>query len=311
MKTDEQLYPFAIIPVEVAMDTRLTLEAVRVLIALYSFRNKHTGLTCPSRESLARRCGLHPSNISEATRKLSELGWLTKKGKGGHSKPTSYDITVPDAVSAFAALHKARSEAREAARKAESSLAEQTTVAQSATVADSTTPACSETGYPTVAEQTTSATRSTGYTQRTDKITDQLTNLSLSESSDKRNVPVDDELQTACKATWESYKAAYSKQYGIDPLRSASVNANIRAFCKRVPRDEAPHIAAFFLTLKDSYYVQMSHAISVMLTNAEGLRMRWATGRKKITTKKEPFDGFSFVNQNAIQPGERIEKPIN
>jgi hypothetical protein len=97
---------FSILPVEVFLDKRLTLEQVRVLGALFSFRGKDTNVVWPSRRQIAERCGMHLSNISTATSALEKLGWLTKDGKGGHSKATRYAITVPTTVADSATVSK-------------------------------------------------------------------------------------------------------------------------------------------------------------------------------------------------------------
>lgn len=175
MNKDEQINPFAIVPVEVVMDTRLTLETMRVLVTLFSFRNKVTGLTFPSRESISERCGMHPSNISEATKKLVELGWLSKDGKGGYSKVTRYTITIPFAVSQLAEIHKSKSDARKGIK-----VAEQATVAQSTTVAEQATSTVAQTATRQIADQATRQVAQTAtrieQTNRTDQLrTDQLT----------------------------------------------------------------------------------------------------------------------------------------
>jgi hypothetical protein len=121
---------FAIVPIEVTADRRLTLWHIRVLIGLLSFRAKNTDTVWPSRKALAERCcGMHLSNISRVTTELCDLGWLSKEGTGGKSRATRYKITVPMIQT----------------------VAESTTVANSATVAESTT----QNGR-TVAESTTS-----------------------------------------------------------------------------------------------------------------------------------------------------------
>lgn len=89
---------FSIVPVEVWLDKRLTLEQIRVLGALLSFRGKNTNTVWPKRELLALRCAMPVAKISEATSSLVRLGWLEKNGRGGFSKPTSYTITVPESV---------------------------------------------------------------------------------------------------------------------------------------------------------------------------------------------------------------------
>ena len=117
---------FAIVPIEVLQDPRITLWQIKVLVALLSFRNKTTNLTFPTREKLSERCGLHISNISKTTSELVELGWLEKDGKGGYSKATRYIIRLPDTLR---------------------TVVKSTTVVESTTVAKSTT--------STVAESTT------------------------------------------------------------------------------------------------------------------------------------------------------------
>lgn len=88
---------FAMVPVEVLADKRLTLEQMRVLIALLSFRNKNTDVVWPGREALADRAGgMHITNISKATSALVKLGWLEKDGDGARSQSCCYKIIVPD-----------------------------------------------------------------------------------------------------------------------------------------------------------------------------------------------------------------------
>jgi hypothetical protein len=107
---------FAYLPIEVFLDKRLTLEQVRVLGALFSFRSKNSDTVWPSRQAIANRCGMHLSNISTATSALVRLGWLTKDGKGGHSKATRYTITVPDTVAQSATVADAATVAQQAIR---------------------------------------------------------------------------------------------------------------------------------------------------------------------------------------------------
>ena len=84
---------FIITPREIIEDPRLTLWHIKVLLALYSFRNKNTDLVYPSRESITKRCGIRPSNISKTTSELVTLGWLEKTGMEGRK---AYRVKVPD-----------------------------------------------------------------------------------------------------------------------------------------------------------------------------------------------------------------------
>lgn len=98
MKTyhDNGEHIISIVPIEVCLDHRLTLRQVRVLVALFSFRNKDTGVARVKRSTLAERCGFPESRISAITTSLEKMGWIEKEGKGGFSKPSSYTVTVPD-----------------------------------------------------------------------------------------------------------------------------------------------------------------------------------------------------------------------
>jgi Helix-turn-helix domain len=85
-----------IMPISVLLDHRLTLIQTRVLAAIFSFRNKETGMASIKRETIAIRCGYSNRTISEATTQLERLGWLVKSGKGGFSKASEFRVTVPD-----------------------------------------------------------------------------------------------------------------------------------------------------------------------------------------------------------------------
>ena len=135
---------FSIMPVEVWRDRRLTLEQVRVLGALLSFRARNTDLVWPKREQIAERCGMHVSNVSQATSALVKLGWLVKDGKGGFSQATKYRVCVPDTV------------------------ADSATVAERATVADSARSTVADSARSTVAD---SATRKEETIEHTNELT--------------------------------------------------------------------------------------------------------------------------------------------
>ena len=284
---EQQSQPFAIVPTEVMMDTRLTLEAMRVLVTLFSFRNKLTGLAFPSREAISERCGMHPSNISAATTKLVELGWLAKDGKGGHSKATKYTITIPEVVAELAASHRAKSQARKAKK-----VAEQAMVAQSATVA--------EQAIPTVAQSATRKVAQSATRKEQTNITNKVTDIPLPASAGEEAPSVDTELQAACRATWKSYSDAYFNRYGVEPVRNAAVNSSIKSFVQKLPHSEAPHVAAFFVSHNDKFYVQKTHPVFLLLKDAEGLRTQWATGREMTSTRAAQLDGTA-TNANAAQ----------
>lgn len=288
MKSDEQAFPFAIVPVEVMMDNRLTLETMRVLVTLFSFRNKITGLAFPTRDAISERCGMHPSNISDATTKLVELGWLIKAGVGGYSKSTRYTIQIPEIVAEQATVYKARTEARKVAQSA--------TVVESATVAQQATPTVVESATRQVAQ---SATR-----KEQTNITDQLTDHIPDKSGNKKKAVTDTELQAACRATWKSYSEAYEKRYGCAPLRNAELNAAIKSFCKKLPYHEAPQVAAFYVSLNDKFYVSQYHPAPLMSKNAAKLRTQW------LASKNGTVKAFDHAAQAKKEATERARQRV-
>ena len=86
-----------VLPLEVIQDRRLTLIQLRVLCALYSFRDRDTNVAWPSRQTLAIRAGGYSTTvISRTTTQLVELGWLEKSGNGGNGRSCDYRVRVPE-----------------------------------------------------------------------------------------------------------------------------------------------------------------------------------------------------------------------
>lgn len=52
-----------------------------------------SGHCFPSRPLISQLTGIHPSNVSKATRKLEKLGWLTKQQRKG--KSNLYQLRTP------------------------------------------------------------------------------------------------------------------------------------------------------------------------------------------------------------------------
>lgn len=90
----------------------------------------------------------------------------------------------------------------------------------------------------------------------------------------KRQVPKVDTAET-----WDAYREAYKIRYREEPIRNATVNAQLAQFVKRIPLEEAPLVAEFYLTHNDAFYVKQLHPVGLLLKDAEALRTQWARGR--------------------------------
>ena len=111
--------------------------------------------------------------------------------------------------------------------------------------------------------------------------------------------------RAASTETWEAYSNAYLNRYGVEPTRNARVNSQIKQFTKRVPLEEAPAIAAFYLTHNNAYYLRSSHSVASMLHDAEKLRTEWQTGRK-VTNKRALQDEGTATNFDNAEEAKRI-----
>ncbi len=98
------------------------------------------------------------------------------------------------------------------------------------------------------------------------------------------------QMQEACKQTWAAYRTAYRLRHGVDPVRNAKVNTNVRDLVKRLGREEAPQVAGWFLSVNEQYAVKRMHDLGVLLAGAEAYRTQWATNRQVTETSARHTD---------------------
>lgn len=89
---------------------------------------------------------------------------------------------------------------------------------------------------------------------------------------------------------WEAYSSAYTARYGVEPLRNAKVNGVLANLLKRIPTDEAPAIARFFVGSEDKLYVNSGHSVDLLLRDAEKLRTATLTGGGAPLNRHTDFD---------------------
>ena len=84
-------------------------------------------------------------------------------------------------------------------------------------------------------------------------------------------------------ATWLAYEKAYHRRYGVAPLRNAKVSKQLCMLVDQVGAENAPLVAAYYLTIMDSWYLKKSHDVSTLLQNAQAIFTQWATGTNKTS----------------------------
>ncbi|CAH0174902.1 helix-turn-helix domain-containing protein [Stenotrophomonas lactitubi] len=115
----------------------------------------------------------------------------------------------------------------------------------------------------------------------------------------------EEQMQLACKATWAAYRAAYRIRHGVDPVRNAKVNTNVRDLVKRLGREEAPLVAGWFLSVNENFAVKRMHDLGVLLAGAEAYRTQWATGRQVTDTSARQQDQTQ-ANANAADDAKAL-----
>lgn len=106
--------------------------------------------------------------------------------------------------------------------------------------------------------------------------------------------------------TWRAFKEAYAIRYKVDPTWNAKVAGQIKNFVARVPGEEAPKIAAFYLKHNGARYVASGHGIGLLLMDAEKLRTEWLSGNKITSGQVRSADaGDSMMAQvERLQRGD-------
>lgn len=99
--------------------------------------------------------------------------------------------------------------------------------------------------------------------------------------------------------TWTAYAGAYEARYGTQPVRNATVNGQLAQLVARIGAAEAPDVAAWFLSSRNSFYVQSGHSVGILLRDCEKLRTEWATGRQVTQTQAIQGDRTQ-TNANAF-----------
>jgi hypothetical protein len=115
---------------------------------------------------------------------------------------------------------------------------------------------------------------------------DVRTNEQVTERAKKNRKPHDESDASSypnkTESVWFAYSDAYRVRYGTDPVRNAKVNSQLAQLTKRLGEEEAPRVAAFYVTHNAAFYVKAMHAIGPLLADAEKLRTEWVTGQKML-----------------------------
>jgi hypothetical protein len=106
--------------------------------------------------------------------------------------------------------------------------------------------------------------------------------------------------QIANSNTWAAYANAYFDRYSVEPVRNAKVNGQVAQLVQRLGAEEAPNVAAFYVTINDSFFIRSSHEFGLLVARAEGIRTQWITGRQVNAVTARQMENTQ-ANINAAQ----------
>lgn len=84
------------LPIDVIRDDRLSMWQIKVLIALFSFRDGMTRTYYPSLGRLADRVGMRQHVVQHVIDSLVDLGWLVPVDGKKNWEEKAYELVVPE-----------------------------------------------------------------------------------------------------------------------------------------------------------------------------------------------------------------------
>lgn len=108
-------------------------------------------------------------------------------------------------------------------------------------------------------------------------------------------------IEPPTNPVWQKYRTAYDLRYHVEPVRNGKVNGMLAKLLDRLPANEAPEVAAFYVAHNRSLYVSAKHAIDLLLRDCEGLRTEWASGKTITDTEARQADRTQATG-NAFAP---------
>lgn len=108
---------------------------------------------------------------------------------------------------------------------------------------------------------------------------------------------------------WAAYAEAFQRRYGEPPARSATTNGQLANLIGRIGKDEAPHVAAFYLTLNDRRFVEDRHSPGLLLNKAHAVRTRWVTRDRPMSATLSAAGHETLNNLQSWEPGNGTTGP--
>ena len=129
-------------------------------------------------------------------------------------------------------------------------------------------------------------------------------------SEQKQQGETETVFQEKCRATWKSYAAAYTIRYGVNPVRNAKVNTQVKQLVQRLGEEAAPVAEFFVRSVNDAFVVRKYHDLGALVASAETYRTAWATGHAITSGQARQIDNTA-TNANVADEAIRILRERN
>ena len=101
--------------------------------------------------------------------------------------------------------------------------------------------------------------------------------------------------------TWSAYKTAYFNRYQVEPIRNASVNSQLAMLVRRIGREAAPAVAAFYVASNHQFYVAKMHAVGPLVRDCEAIHTQWVRQSPMTAAKARQVDQTA-TNAETFRP---------
>lgn len=108
--------------------------------------------------------------------------------------------------------------------------------------------------------------------------------------------------------TWNAYAHAFRERYSVDPIRNAKVNGQLAKLVDQVGAEEAPKVAAFYLTHNGGLYVSSGHCVDLLLRDCAKLRTEMVTGRRITRGEAKNAEAADALRAQAERVGRELAK---
>lgn len=285
----------------IAWDMSLPMGQKMLLLALCDHANDE-GVCYPSQERLAAKCSMALRTVVSHCKWLEQRGILRKERRQDtqRRKTDLYYITL-DEYSEPANSARANSAcAKSSPERANFAPSERANFA----------PSYKEEPSETFNHQREPSEVATGINPAAAEPEFQLAEIQTAKPAKPKpkSEPNPDNV-----ATWQAYAGAYRERYGVLPASNAKTRGQTAQLVRFVGRELAPHLAAYFVSHNNRWFVQCRHEIGCLLKSYQQVLTDMQRGEQMTQAKAQQAErtqgNFDAVMQSDdIAAWERYQR---